>query len=409
MSNTTLIVGFGAAGLSAAESLRRSGYAGPLTILSGETHRPYDRPPLSKGFLTGKTSLERLELASEARISALDAAVHYGVRASHLDTVTRTVTDDRGADHRYRTLIIATGVRPRQLPDQNLRGVHVLRDITDAEALRESLQPGQRVTVIGGGFLGLEVAATATQLGAVCTVIEPAPLPLAERLGEHTAERLLALHTAHGVQVLPGTGVRSIVGGTDERTRPVDDSVDSSAGDVAHVVLDDGRVIDTDVVVVAIGSVPNTEWLEGSSLIVDNGVVCDSTCRAGDAEWAVGDVARWHHLTADTRLRLEHRMNANEQAAHIARGVLGSDEPFNPVPFFWTDQFDAKIQFAGLKPAHASAEVVPGNVGSDSFVVVWRVDGELTGVLGWNATRELMPYRRELAASFRGTAAAEVT
>ncbi|MGW4335912.1 NAD(P)/FAD-dependent oxidoreductase [Rhodococcus koreensis] len=408
MSHGTLIVGFGAAGLSAAEALRRSGYSGALTILSGENHRPYDRPPLSKGYLTGSIPAVRLELATESRIAALDATIKYGTKAVALDTQIRTVTDSQGVHHPYNNLVIATGVRPRLLPDQSLRGVHVLRDLADAEGLRDQLRPGRRVTVIGGGFLGLEVAATATKLGAHCTVVEPTPLPLAERVGEHTAQRLLALHTAHGVRILTATSAARVVGRNEVVGTAHTGDDDQDGDEVTRVLLTDGSVVETDVVVVAIGSTPNTEWLENSGVVVDNGVVCDSTCRAGESEWAVGDVARWHHPEADAPLRLEHRMNANEQAAHVARGILGSKEGFNPVPFFWTDQFDTKIQFAGFKPASASAEIVGDSPGNNSFVVVWREDGQVTGVLGWNATRELMPYRRELATRYRESATAEV-
>jgi NADPH-dependent 2,4-dienoyl-CoA reductase/sulfur reductase-like enzyme len=376
---SVLIVGASAAGISVAGGLRAGGYDGAITLLGEESELPYDRPPLTKQLLSGAWERERTLLLPESRLAALDAQFILGRRAVGLDVPGHTVIADDGTEHPYDALVIATGAAPRTLPTDGLAGVHVVRTLTDALALRRALEPQPRLVIVGAGFLGLEAAATARTLGATVTVVEPLTRPLASRLGDHAADRLLALHEANGVEIHTGVGVARLVGATA----------------VEAVALTDGRLLPADVVLVAIGCVPCTGWLEGSALTVDDGIVCDEHCSAGPDVWAAGDVARWWHVGAGRHVRVEHRTNASEQGSAVARAILGERVPFDPVPFFWTDQYDVKIQMAGL--VGDEPEVVMADGATErSFVQLFQDGGTVTSVLGWNAAREVTQRRRAL-------------
>ncbi|MGW0782753.1 NAD(P)/FAD-dependent oxidoreductase [Streptomyces sp. NPDC002913] len=377
-----LVVGASAAGLTTAETLRRKGYEGRLTLLGGERHLPYDRPPLSKQVLDGTRTPDTSRLRAPDALAALDAEILLGDPATGLDPVTRTVRTASGRELRADAVVIATGVRPRTLPvPPGTEGVHVLRTLDDALALRAGLLASRRLVVAGEGVLGSEIAATARTMGLDVTLAGPQPAPMLAQFGPVIAARLAALHTGHGVRLRLGHAVTGLT---------------AARGRVTGVRLDTDEVLPADLVVVAIGAEPATGWLAGSGLRVDNGLVCDSRCRAAEGIYAVGDVARWHHELLDASMRLENRTNATEQAMAVADTILGADRPYVPVPYFWTDQFDARIQAYGRFSPDAQVGVVDGDPASGRFVARCEQGGRVTGVIGWNMPRQARLRRPEI-------------
>lgn len=387
---SVVIIGAGAAGLSVAQSLRAEGYAGALTLLGDEAELPYDRPPLSKQVLAGSWDPGRARLLSEERIRLLRADLRLGARATELDTDAHEVTLSDGSVVRYDALVVATGIQPRQLPYGNPAGAQMLRTMADALRLRRMLSrsPGSRLVIVGAGFLGLEVAATARRLGAEIVVVEPLARPLADRLGSLAAARLLALHQSNGVQVLTGAGIEGVTSHPSAR---------HPERDGPHTVwLTGGAAVEADTLLVAIGCSPQLDWLSGSGITVADGVVCDEFCKAAPDVWAAGDVARWFHPELGRHIRLEHRTNATEQGQAVALNILGARRPFRPVPFFWTDHYDTKIQVSGFLAEGARWELAEGSPDSDTFVQTFWEAETLVGVLGWNAARAMTNFRRML-------------
>ncbi|MCI3274449.1 NAD(P)/FAD-dependent oxidoreductase [Streptomyces cylindrosporus] len=377
-----LVVGASASGLTTVEALRRKGHAGPITVLGDEPHAPYDRPPLSKQVLSGAWEPERAALRTRDVLAALDAEFVFGDPAVALDVVGRSVRTESGRELPADAIVIATGVRPRQLPgQQDLAGVHVLRTLDDCLALRGDLLAGSRLVVVGEGVLGSEIAATARTLGLDVTLTGPLAAPMALQVGPLVSGVLAELHTERGVKLRLGTGVVGLTG---------------EGGRVTGVRLATDEVLPADVVVVAIGAIPATEWLADSGLELDNGVVCDSRCRAEEGIYAVGDVARWHHEGLGRLVRLENRTNATEQAMAVAAEILGEGRPYTPVPYFWTDQYDAKLQVHGFLPADAEVDVVEGDLTARRFVARYRSEGRVTGVLGWNMPKQARLRRQEI-------------
>ncbi|MGR3868678.1 NAD(P)/FAD-dependent oxidoreductase [Streptomyces graminifolii] len=377
-----LVVGASASGLTTVEALRRKGYPNRITVLGAEPHAPYDRPPLSKQILSGAWEPGRAALRTEEMLSALDTEFVLGDPAVGLDAATRTVRTESGRELSADAIVIATGVRPRVLPGQGgLTGVHVLRSLDDALALRTDLLAGSRLVVVGEGVLGSEIAATARTLGLDVTLTGPLTGPLALQVGPLVSGLLAELHTERGVQLRLGNGVVGLSG---------------AQGRVTGVELSTGEVLPADVVVVAIGATPATEWLADSGLELDNGVVCDSRCEAAPGIYAVGDVARWHHERLGRLIRLENRTNATEQAMAVAGAILGDDRAYEPVPYFWTDQFDAKLQVHGFLPADAEVDVVDGELAARRFVARYRSGGRVTGILGWNMPKQARQRRQEI-------------
>ncbi len=409
------IVGASLAGLRAAEALRRHDFDGPITLIGDELHAPYDRPPLSKQFLAGDWGEDRLALTQPDKLDDLDLELRLGVRATSLDLASRRLVivdlDDRGGDGsgvRGRDrggeelvvdgLLIATGARCRMLRGfEGLDGVFVLRSLDDSLAIRAAFDAGPaRVVVVGAGFIGAEVAATARTLGLEVTMIESLPQPLSRVLGDEMGAVCADLHREHGVDLRTGVGVEAIEG----------------EGRVERVRLSDGTVIEADVVVVGIGVVPNTEWLEGSGLRIDDGVVCDATCLAAPGVTAAGDVARWPNQRFGEVMRVEHWDNAVAQGAHAARRLLVGDdeaEPFVPVPWFWSDQYDRKIQMAGRIGPDDEMHVATGSLSERRFAAIYGRAGRLVGVLGFNRPRHVMRYRTliESGTSFGDAIAAD--
>lgn len=377
-----LVVGASAAGLGTAEALRRKGYQGRLTVLGAETHLPYDRPPLSKQVLAGTWEAERTQLRTQEVLDGLNAEFLLGDAAVALDAATRTVRTASGRELSADAVVVATGLRARTLPGHaDLRGVHVLRTLDDAAALRSELQDAARVVVVGNGVLGAEIAATAAQRGPDVTLVGLQAAPLADQFGPRIAGLLGELHTQQGVRLRSGTTV---------------DGLTSDQGRVSGVRLPSGETLPADVVVLAIGCIPATEWLVDSGLRLEDGVVCDAHCRAADGIYAVGDVARWHHDTWGRSLRLENRTNAIEQTLAVAANILGENRPYTPVPYFWTDQFNAKIQVYGAPSADADVTVVEGSEREHRFVALYSRAGRATGVLGWNMPKQARRHRQVL-------------
>ncbi|MFC4499633.1 MULTISPECIES: NAD(P)/FAD-dependent oxidoreductase [Streptomyces] len=382
---TVAVVGASLAGLSAARSLRKRGYDGRLVVVGDELHRPYDRPPLSKEFLAG--TLGEADLALESDDEDLAAEWLLGTRATGLDRAERAVRLAGGRTVRADGVVIATGAAARTLPGaEGLAGVHVLRTLDDARALRAGLALGGRLVVIGGGFVGAEVASTAYALGLDVTVVEAAPTPLAGPLGAEMGAVVSGLHADHGVRLLCGVGVKGLGG---------EQSVDS-------VLLEDGRSIPADTVVVGVGARPCVDWLAGSGVALQNGVKCGADGRTSLAGVvAVGDCANWYDPRAGDHRRVEHWTGARERpdaavAALLAGGAL---EPGVPrPPYFWSDQYGVKIQFAGHAAGADSVTIENGAVEDRDVLAVYRRAGHPVAVLGMNQPRLFTRRRKQLAA-----------
>ncbi|MGW6891206.1 NAD(P)/FAD-dependent oxidoreductase [Streptomyces chartreusis] len=383
---TVAVVGASLAGLSAARSLRKQGYDGRLVVIGDELHRPYDRPPLSKEFLAG--TLGEPELALETDDEDLRAEWLLGTRAVALDHAERTLRLADGRQVRADGFVIATGAAARTLPGSaGLAGVHTLRTLDDARALRDELALGGRLVVIGGGFIGAEVASTARALGLEVTVVEAAPAPLAGPLGEAMGAVVSALHADHGVALLCGVGVKGLSG-----ERRVD-----------AVLLEDGRTVPADIVVVGVGARPNVEWLEGSGVVLDNGVKCGADGRTSLAGVvAVGDCANWYDPRAGLHRRVEHWTGARERpdAAIAALLAGGAVEPGVPrPPYFWSDQYGVKIQFAGHAAGADSVTIEDGTPDGRNVLAVYRRSGIPVAVLGMNQPRLFTRWRKQITAT----------
>lgn len=388
---SVLVVGASAGGLAVAEALRREGYAGRLTLLGAERHLPYDRPPLSKKVLSGAMEPDGTQLRPAAALAKLEAEFVLGEPAVRLDVALREVETASGRGLRAEAIVLATGLEPRRLPGQEQwAGVHVLRSLEDALALRAALLAGPRLVVVGDGILGTEIAATARCMGLAVTLVGPQAAPLASQLGPEVGGYLASLHAEHGVTLRLGVGVSDLVG---------------ESGRVTGVRLANGEVLPADAVVVAMGSRPAIGWLAGSGLRLGDGIVCDSRCRAAEGIYAVGDVAFWHHEGLGVGMRLENRTHAVEQGMAVAANILGKDRPYTPVPYFWTDQFDAKIQVYGFLPPGAEVAIVDGDPARRQFVALYGSRGKVTGLLGWNMVKQTRLRRQQVV---DGTAWTEV-
>ena len=385
-----VIVGASLAGLRAAETLRQEKFTGRIALVSDESAQPYDRPPLSKKVLSGEWEPERIRLRKPEDLASLDAEWILGDRAERLDTTARRVSLASGRTIDYDGLIIATGGKVRRLPNQpDWLGIHTLRTLDDSLALRAELRAGRRVVVIGAGFIGLEVAATARTLGCEVAVLEGAEAPLMRGLGVAMGRLVANIHPENGVDLRCGVKVSRLVEG--------------EPGRVGGVELDGGTVVPADVVVVGIGVAPATDWLADSGLSIRDGIVCDETLNAGaPGVYAAGDVARWPNSLLGEEVRVEHWTNASEQGAIAARNLLavargGEPKPYAEVPFFWSDQFGVRIQFLGRARGDEEIEIVTGSPDENSFVALYHRDGLLRAALGVSRPKQLMPFRKLLA------------
>jgi NADPH-dependent 2,4-dienoyl-CoA reductase/sulfur reductase-like enzyme len=380
------IVGASLAGYWAAETLRRDGFEGRISLIGDEHHAPYDRPPLSKKYLAGDLDDDRLALTTAEKLAGLQLDLRLGCSATGLDVAGRTL-EVGGVDEPFDGLVIATGTRCRTLPGTaGLAGVHTLRTRDDAAAIRDALADGaRRLMVVGAGFIGAEVASTAIGRGVEVTMVEALEAPFGRVLGVEMGAVMADVHRHHGVDLRTGVGVDEVLG--DDR--------------VAGVRLADGATVDVDLLVVGIGVVPNTEWLEGSGLMLDNGVVCDGTCLAAPGVVAAGDVARWPNPRYGELMRVEHWDNAVQQGVHAARRLLQSDEEatsFAPVPWFWSDQYDRKVQLAGRPHPDDEVRVVAGSTAEHRFAAFYGRDGRFNAALGMNRPRQVMQSKGLLEA-----------
>ncbi|MCV7028630.1 NAD(P)/FAD-dependent oxidoreductase [Mycobacterium sherrisii] len=380
-NNGIVIVGGGLAAARTAEQLRRSDYTGPVTIVSDEVHLPYDRPPLSKEVLRNEVddvALKPREFYDEKNIT-----LRLGAAATGLDTAARTLTLSDGTVLGYDELVIATGLIPRRIPAfPDLAGICVLRSFDESLALREHAGKAQHVVVIGAGFIGCEVAASLRSRGVEVVLVEPQPTPLAAVLGEQIGELVTRLHRAEGVDVRTGVGVAEVRG----------------ADRVETVVLTDGTELATDLVVVGIGSRPATDWLDGSGIEVNNGVVCDEAGRTSAPNvWALGDVASWRDATGH-QARVEHWSNVADQARVVVPAMLGQDVPeVTVVPYFWSDQYDVKIQCLGEPEATDTVHLVSDD--GRKFLAYYERDGVVVGVVGGGMPGKVMKARSKIAAA----------
>lgn len=381
---TVAIAGASLAGLSAARALRSQGYEGRLVLVGRERHRPYDRPPLSKGFLTGAIRTGQLTL--EADEEDLGAEWLLGVEALRLDCPGRTLHLSDGSRLPADGIVLASGAQPRPLPGSSgLAGVHLLRTLEDAQALRVALAAADSLIVVGAGFLGSEVAATARTLGLDVTVVEAAPTPLAGPLGPTMGAVVAALHVDHGVHLRCGVDVRGVTG----------------TGRAEGVALADGHRIDGDLVVVGVGTTPGIDWLADSGLALGDGVLCDAAGATNvSGVVAVGDCSAWYDPAVGRHLRVEHWTAAMERAPVAAATLLsGGTRPPPPLPpaYFWSEQYDSYIQFAGHTRPGDTVTVEEGDVDARRFLAVYRRADQPVAVLGLDQMRLFTRWRRRLS------------
>jgi NADPH-dependent 2,4-dienoyl-CoA reductase/sulfur reductase-like enzyme len=378
------VVGASLAGLRAVELIRRAKFEGQLVLIGDEPHLPYDRPPLSKEVLRGEWAEQRIALR-RGSYEDLSVELMLGRRAIGLCTDEREVSLEGGDTVPYDRLLIATGGRARRLPNQpELDGVFTLRTLDDSLAIRAALSAKPRVAVIGAGFIGAEVAASARQLGLDVTMIEALETPLARTLGPELGRILQQAHECRGVRVLCGRKVERFEGTTR----------------VTGLTLDDGTTVECDLAVVGIGMVPSVSWLEGSAVELDDGVRCDATLAASvPGIVAAGDVANWYNPLFEERMRVEHWTNAVEQARHAVGTLLGEPseaKPFSSAPMFWSDQFDIKIQGAG-RPRPTDDLSVIGPMEGDKLVALYTRAGRLVAAVAFNRPPKLIQLRMLIA------------
>jgi 3-phenylpropionate/trans-cinnamate dioxygenase ferredoxin reductase component len=381
-AHTAVIVGASVAGVRAAETLRAEGYAGRLVLIGAEPERPYERPPLSKGLLTGAVDEGDIFLHPPDFYDEQGIELRLDTRASALDAAARQVELESGERIAYDLLLIATGARARPLRVEgaDLDGVHPVRSLADARRIRDDLTRAQRVAVVGMGFIGAEIAAVCRELGREVIALEAANLPLEAALGTQVAERLAEIHRQRGVDVRAGQVVRGLLG--TER--------------VERVLTDDGAV-DCDLVIVGIGVEPEVDWLAGSGVEIDDGVVVDAAYRTNlPGVFAAGDVARQFHPRYGRHLRIEHFDTAGNGGVLAARSMLGQQGIEPPLPYFWSDQYDLSIQVAGLT-GESDRVVMRGTLESGSWSAFYLRDGVFLGALAVNRFKDFAAARRLLA------------
>jgi NADPH-dependent 2,4-dienoyl-CoA reductase/sulfur reductase-like enzyme len=394
--DAVVVVGASLAGWRAVETLRAEGFEGDITLVGEELHLPYDRPPLSKQVLAGTWPPERVVLADRHRSSALRVHEVLGHRAVRLDAAARQIEIDDGTVLAGDAIVLATGASPRRLPGTEELGPHdglfTLRTLDDSLALRSALTAREscRVVVIGAGFIGAEVASTCAALGCQVTVLEAMEIPLANVLGPQIGAHCATLHADHGVDLRTGAGVAGI------------QRAEGAHGGLV-VALSGGDSIEAHVVVVGIGVLPSVGWLDASGLTVENGVVCDDRLFAAEGIVAAGDMARWNwrHDGREELIRIEHWQLAAEAGVSAARSLLAGRAdavPFNPIPYFWSDQFDIRFQVLGNPGGTDEVKIVDGSLDEGKFVALFGRAGRLRAVMAIGKPRQLMGFRPLLEA-----------
>ena len=386
--STVVVVGSSVAGVRTVQALRSEGFGGRVVLVGEESELPYDKPPLSKQFLAGSWDTAKIALLSVERADELDVELRLGAAAERLDVAGTQLHLTDGSTLDFDVVVLATGAAARPSPWSAGSGVHVIRTLTDAQSLRADLENGGPVVVVGGGFIGAEVAATARALGRDVTVVDPLPTPIGRIVGDEIGKHFTALHHRHGVTTRFGTGVASVAGG---------------AGDLT-VTLTDGTTLPAATVVVGIGATPNDGWLATSGLLVENGVTCDEHCRAVDSPdvYVVGDLARWYHPGHEEHLRVEHWTNAVDSAVVAAHNIAHPDDLRAPAPveYVWSDQYDWRIQIVG-RPARATRHELVGTLDGDTArgaVLYTDDEGRLRGAVTVNWPKALVTCRRLVSA-----------
>ncbi|WP_037358681.1 NAD(P)/FAD-dependent oxidoreductase [Amycolatopsis orientalis] len=366
MTSSFVIIGAGLAGAKAAEALRDKGFDGKITIVGDERHLPYERPPLSKDYLMGNAEAESFQVHDAAWYAEKNVELRQGVKATAISRDEKQVTLDDGTSLGYDKLLLATGASPRQLPDA--AGIYYLRRIEDSDRLKELFGSASKLVVVGGGWIGLEATAAARQAGLEVTVVEALDLPLITALGPQVAPVFADLHRAHGVDLRLGVQVEHI----------------SNGGQGKRIRLGDGSVLEADAVLAGIGAKPNVELAEAAGLRVDNGVVTDASLRTSDPDiFAAGDVANAYHPFLGKHLRVEHWANALNQPAVAAAGMLGKEESYDELPYFFTDQYDLGMEYLGTIEGHDRV-VFRGDVPGREFIAFWLKDNHVLAGMNVN-------------------------
>jgi len=388
MTNHILVVGAGQAAIQAIDTLRRKGFTGQLTLVGEEPWLPYQRPPLSKKFLSGGMEREKLLIRPETFYSEHRVDTRLGRRALESDRRAQSVRLDDGTELSYDALLLATGSNPRHIPvpGASLGGVHLLRNIADVERIRADLASARKLVIIGAGYIGLEVASTAREMGLPVTVLEQTDRVMSRVTAPHVSAFYEAEHTKHGVRVICGTQVRALEG---------------SNGRVHTVVCDDGSAHEADAVLVGIGVGPRDDLAQAAGLECRNGIVVDQHCRTSDPNiYAAGDCTNHPSVHYGRHVRLESVDNAFEQATSAALNLLGTPTPHAKVPWFWSDQYDLKMIIVGLSQGYDEA-IPRGSPASRSFSVCYLREGELIAVDTVNAPKDQMAARKLVAARAR--------
>jgi 3-phenylpropionate/trans-cinnamate dioxygenase ferredoxin reductase subunit len=377
-----VVVGGGVAGAAAVHGLREAGFDGEVVLVGEEPHQPYERPPLSKDFLAGTADEDGLWVRPCDWYREQDVELLLGTQVTAIDVAKRRLTlsaADGASTLPYDRLLLATGVRPRRLPGVRGERIHYPRTLDDARALRSHLQSAERVVVVGAGFIGCEVAATAAGLGKAVTVFEPDTVPFRRSLGPLVGGALIDIHRAHGVEVRLGTGVRKVA---------------ETTHDTLLVTSTEGDRVECDVIVVGVGAQPNTELAVAAGIKVDNGILTDALGRTSHPTiYAAGDVARQYHPHYGEHLRMEHHDTATRQGAHVARNMLGAEEEFAEPFWFWSDQYEHSVQSAGRLP-DPFEPVVRGRVEERRFSAFAWQEGRVTGVVSLDRPRDVLDVRR---------------
>lgn len=369
-----VVVGAGLAGASAVRALREDGFDGRIRLVGAEAHRPYNRPPLSKGYLSGSAEKESVFVDSETWYAENNIDLSKSTTVTAINPAEHLVHLDGAAPIGYDKLLLATGSSPRRLTIANdsLNGVHYLRTLEDAHILRTLLvEGGQRLVLIGSGWIGMEVAATARTLGNEVTVLDRHPIPLASALGNELGTMFADLHTEHGVHLRPSVIIESIA---------------STEGRATGVVLAGGEIIPADLVLIAVGVIPNTGLADAAGLAIDNGVLVDEALRTSEPDiYAAGDAANAYHPMAQMHLRSEHWANAVNGGKAAARSMLGHTVSYNDIPYFYTDQFDLGMEYSGFGPLARGAEVVyRGDRTGREFIAFWLAGGRVVAGMNVN-------------------------
>lgn len=392
-SPTFVIIGGGLAGAKAAEALRTKGFAGHVVLFGAEDRLPYERPPLSKEFMAGKKTIEEFTVQPKSWYAEHDVDLRLGTEVTTLDRTARTVAFNDGDHEHYDKLLLATGSRSRKppIPGSDANGVYFLRTVDDATELLGQLGAGRRLAIIGGGWIGLEVAASARGLGTDVTVVESAALPLLASLGREAGEVFVGLHRDHGVDLRLSTTVEEIT---------------TAGGKATGLRLGDGSGVEADAFLVAVGAEPNVEFAERSGLVIaDGGIAVDETLVTSDSDiYAAGDIAAAEHPLFGVPIRTEHWANALKQPAVAVDGMLGTPSSYDELPYFFTDQFDLGMEYVGHAPQY-QATITRGDLGTREFTMFW-LDGGHRVLAGMNVNiweglddiKELIRSRRPVDA-----------